>query len=68
MAELPPDLSIKIGGSQDERNMLALVQMMRHRMGRMPSDDEVFNYIYGDDATRERIIPGGKLLQSKEVE
>lgn len=50
---------------QDSKNMLALVQMMAYRMGRQPTENEVFNYIYGDDATRERIIPGGRLLQGK---
>jgi hypothetical protein len=50
---------------QDDRNMLALVQMMAYRMGRQPTENEVFNYIYGDDEMRERIIPGGKLIQGK---
>lgn len=45
--------------NEDDKNLKALIRMMTHRMGRIPTEEEVDTYIFGTDEQREQIIPIG---------
>ena len=50
--------------NQDDKNLRALVRMMTHRLGRVPTEEEVKTYIFGTDEERLAMIPN-QLVQER---
>jgi hypothetical protein len=54
------EVELKITVPRDD-NLVQVVSMMHLEMGRWPTDEEVYDFIFGNKAKREEIIRQGRM-------